>query len=70
MELKGSKCGNGFLHRFEICKTFPEGVLESCLICHKRVFFKNNGSNSRYLRYHIRQALNPSSKRFIKEYKS
>lgn len=64
-----SKCRFGFLHRFILSKTYRDGVLEGCIICRKRVFFKNNGSNINYLRYHMRSGLQPSNKRFIKEYK-
>lgn len=68
---QNSYCRGGFLHRYEIVQEFPEGILEMCEICKDRKFFKLvNGQtdNLKYISYHIRQALPPTHKQFIKEY--
>lgn len=68
-KLQNSKCRiPGYFHDFRIILNFPEGSLEGCVRCKKRVFFKNNVTNSHYLSYHIRSTLQRDNPRFNKEY--
>lgn len=64
-----SLCMEGtFLHNYEIVKTYDHGVIEKCSKCKDRKYFSNNGSNKRYLSYHVRQSLQPYQHFFYKEY--
>jgi len=61
----------GWLHNFQIIAQSPDGVLERCDKCHKKVFFKVIGgrvNNRKYISHHERQALNPAHRLFRKEY--
>lgn len=66
---QNSLCSEGlWLHDYKIVKTYEHGVIESCIRCKDRKYFSNNGSNKRYLSYHIKQSLQPYMRRFKKEY--
>ncbi len=59
---QNSQCLNSYLHRFEVKREYPQGVLEVCEICHKRMFFKiidDKVDNQNYMSYHIHNALPP-----------
>lgn len=68
MKTDKSECAGGWLHRYEIIRTFEVGVEERCLICRESRFFPHNVSNFEYLSYHIRQALPSNHNRYHKEY--
>lgn len=64
-----SLCSSGlWLHDYQIVRVYEDCVIEQCTRCKDRQIFKNNGSNRRYLSYHIKQTLQPHMKRFRKEY--
>ena len=66
-----SKCLRGFLHKFEIVENYGTHVRERCERCRKDMIFSTaSGRNTslRYLSYHIRNALTPSSPMFKREY--
>lgn len=63
-----SECASGFLHDYRIVKVFPNGMLEVCLKCRDKQYFKNNTPNHVYLSYHMRSALQKDHPRFQKEY--
>lgn len=68
---QNSWCGGGWLHRFSIIGTHPQGVQELCLICKKVVWFPmSNGKidHNNYVSYHIRDILTPNHPQFYKEY--
>jgi hypothetical protein len=52
-----SSCADGWLHRFHIIETNPDGTMEMCKLCTKVVFFPTNCDNLTYLSYHLREAL-------------
>ena len=63
-----SKCANGYLHRYEIIGAFKEGVIEQCLICKDKKYFRENIPNYLYLFYHQRSALPKEHNFFNNEY--
>ena len=65
---KESKCYGNWLHDFYFKRVFDDRVLEICARCHKKKSFKNSGSNLKYLKFHFKQALQPSNKFFLREY--
>jgi len=65
-----SKCGNGWLHRYQFIKVSKEGVEEQCQICKKVVRFRNDTPNYIYLAYHMRSALSKEHSYFNHEYAS
>ena len=65
---QNSYCLPGYLHDFQIAKIYPNGTVEICNRCHKKMFFKDH--NRIYLSYHLRLALQPSHKLFTHEYAS
>lgn len=60
--------GGKWLHDFEIVKVYETCVVERCNHCKKRIQFKTNGSNRKYMSYHVKQSLQPRNKRFYSEY--
>lgn len=63
-----SKCITGWLHDFRQVTSYKDGVIEMCDRCKKKKFFSNKVPNYYYLSYHLRSALQPTLKRFYKEY--
>lgn len=71
MMFDNSKCRGNWLHRFELVGMSDKGVLERCLICHKKVSHRMvDGSinNKRYLSFHMREGLQKDHRLFAKEY--
>lgn len=58
----------GYLHDYRIIRTFPHGVIEGCIRCKDKIFFRNDVPNKIYLSYHIRSTLQRENPRFNKEY--
>ncbi len=57
---QNSQCHKRYLHRFDIVKEFPNGVVEVCQICHLKKFFKIVGGQVErnvYMSWHLRLAL-------------
>lgn len=69
---KESECSiRGYFHRYEIFEEYSDGVVEKCSLCNKRIFIKvleGRIDNVKYVKTHNRQLLQPSHKRFSKEY--
>ena len=63
---QNSYCLSGYLHDFQIVDIIPQGSIEICLRCHKKMFFKDN--NRIYLSHHLRLAIQPSHNLFAHEY--
>lgn len=64
-----SECVSGFLHDYRIVKVFPEkGILEVCLKCRDKKYFRNDTPNHVYLSFHHRSALQKNHPRYNKEY--
>lgn len=71
MMFTASKCRGNWLHRFEIVGECSSGVLERCVICHKKKSFRivNGVPNpKKYLAYHMRNALPKEHRLFFHEY--
>ena len=71
MRYDESVCKGPWLHRFVLRRQREDWSEEVCAICHLRKFFKvRNGrvDNYKYLKTHLRQALQPWHNRFVKEY--
>lgn len=68
--LQNSKCLEGWLHRYIIVEEVPDGVVEICKICKKRMFFHNKTPNAVYLSHHLRQMLHFDDLRFNREYRT
>jgi hypothetical protein len=66
--MNNSECVCGFYHHFVIVEQLKGGVVERCLKCRKKIFFRNDVPNHIYLSYHLRSILQPSNKRFKKEF--
>lgn len=65
---KNSFCICGFFHDYDILKETPKGLIEICKKCKDKRFFDNKLPSYIYLSYHLKQALQTNSKRFIKHY--
>lgn len=68
---QNSQCLNSYLHRFEIKEEYTEGILEVCLICRTKKFFRiieGKVNNQTYMSYHIREALPSIHPLFSREY--
>ena len=68
---KESFCIWNWLHNFQIVGNHSEGVLEMCIRCKKRVFFKTiNGriDNWNYIKYHNKQLLPKNHQYFNHEF--
>lgn len=66
-----SLCMNQYLHRFSIKEQYPEGVVEVCEICHMKKVFRildNKVNNYHYMKFHMRQALQPNHPYYSHEY--
>lgn len=66
-----SKCGNSWLHRFDIIEQYQDGVLEVCKICRKKKFFRavaGRPDNNVYIAYHNRQLLPRNHPLYEREY--
>jgi hypothetical protein len=71
MIFKESICRSGWLHRYDLVGQAKEGVLERCVICHKKKSFRIRGGTvnpKNYLAYHMRNALTKDHRKFSKEY--
>ncbi len=68
--LQESECLEGWLHRYVIVEEYPDGVVEICKLCKKRLFFHNKIPNEIYLAHHLRQTLQFDDLRFNREYKT
>lgn len=71
MEWSDSECAGPWLHRWALRRSWPDVQEEVCLICHAQLFTKVRGGrvdNYRYLRTHMRSALQTNQPRFGKEY--
>lgn len=66
---KNSECEiPGFLHDYQITKTYPDGVVEVCTRCKDRHFFRNTVPNHVYLSFHMKLLIQKDDKRFTREY--
>ncbi len=66
-----SKCIHNWLHNYQIVGQHPEGVLEMCVRCKKRLFFKvvaGRIDNYRYVKHHNRQLLQKQNAYFPHEF--
>jgi len=68
---RNSQCVGIWLHDYQIVGAGPDGVVEMCMRCKDRQYFKmgyGNLSNIEYLDYHLRQALLKQHPLFSHEY--
>lgn len=63
-----SECKNGYLHRYVILENHKGGLVERCDRCGDKQYFPHDTPNWKYLEYHIRQALQVTDPRFLREY--
>lgn len=68
--MNNSECKGGFLHDYQIVKTYEHGVIERCTRCKQQQYFRNNVPNHIYLSYHLRSMIQPKDPRFNHEYKN
>lgn len=71
MIFQNSECKKGWFHRLMIIAEYPEGVVERCVICHKKIFHRvldGRVNNKTYISYHARSALPKEHRRYTKEY--
>jgi hypothetical protein len=66
--MDNSECVVG-MHDYQIVKEIKGGLLERCTKCKDQQFFPEKVSNAVYLSYHLKQFLQPNSKRFKYEYR-
>lgn len=68
-----SDCKDGWLHDYKIIAQYPQGVIEGCLKCKDKQYFKvlsGKVANMEYIKYHLRQALPRYHKLFYHEYQN
>lgn len=58
----------GWLHDYRIVQSVVDGVIERCRRCQTEQFFSFKLPSIEYIKYHLRQTLQPSNKRFKTEY--
>lgn len=63
-----SECKGGYLHKFRILSEHKGGLVERCERCGTKMLFPKDTPNHKYMEFHVRQALQVSDPRFLREY--